>query len=219
MLNKIIENIGTGFSHQNLNTTTIITLLLVVTILAVYEFIVYRFVSRKNLYNREFNLCIAVLPYFIATIIITLQSNLVITLGTIGALAIIRFRTAVKDPVDMIYLLWSIHIGITCGCNLYELAFITSFAVTIVLLTLNYVTLGKKPFVLVFHTQTLDAESKILDAVKEYSKSCVIKSRNVTKNGVDYVVELKTKSDYELTKKLSELEEVEKYSLVSYYNE
>lgn len=219
MLERLIESIAAGFKHQNLNTMTIVTLLGVVTILALYEFAVYRFISRKNLYNREFNLCIVILPFFIATIIITLQSNLVITLGTIGALAIIRFRTAVKDPVDMIYLLWSIHIGITCGCNLYELAFITSFAVTVILLGMNAVTLGRKPYVLVFHVKNIDREKEILPVIKEYSKSFVIKSRNITQNGVDYVLELNTKQDYELTNQLSNMKEIERFSLVSYYDE
>ena len=102
-----------------------------------YEFIVYRLVSHRAFYNRSFNISVTVLPFFIATIILCLQSNLVITLGTIGALAIIRYRTAVKDPVDMLYILWSIHIGIVCGCQLYEVAVLTSLLVTIILLILE----------------------------------------------------------------------------------
>lgn len=217
MIDRIIENMQTGFSHQNLNSTTIITLLLVVAVLATYEFMIYRFVSKKNLYNREFNLCIAVIPFFISTIIITLQSNLVITLGTIGALAIIRFRTAVKDPVDMIYLLWSIHIGITCGCNLYELAVITSLAVTIVLLALDHITLGRMPYILIFHAEKLELEKSIFTVIEKHGKHYKIKSRNVTQNGVDYVVELNTKKDYELLADLRELEGITKFSLVDYH--
>ena len=216
MLSTIIDNIDAGFHHQNLNTTAIMTLMLIVAVLAFYEFIVYRFVSKKNLYNREFNLCIVILPFLISTIIITLQSNLVITLGTIGALAIVRFRTAVKDPVDMIYLLWSIHIGITCGCNLYELAVITSLVVTIVLFVLDRITLGKKPMLLVCHTNDLKAEADLLSAIKEYSRKCDVKSRNITRNGVDYVLELSTKKDYDLSIRLKEMEEVLDFSLISY---
>ena len=96
---------------------------------------------------------ITILPYFISTIILCLQSNVVITLGTIGALAIIRFRTAVKDPVDMIYLLWSIHTGIICGCQLFPVAIITSIAVTILLLVLEHVHFGRKPFIIIILKQ------------------------------------------------------------------
>jgi hypothetical protein len=88
-------------------------------ILSAYIFLIYRFVSKKSFYSKQFNLTLAIIPFFIATIIMTLQSNLIITLGTIGALAIIRFRTAIKDPMDMVYLLWAVHIGITCGAGQY----------------------------------------------------------------------------------------------------
>ena len=104
-----IENIGNSYGSSALHTTVILSVLLMVLVLSIYELIVYRLVSHRAFYNRSFNICIAVLPFFIATIILCLQSNIVITLGTIGALAILRFRTAVKDPVDMLYLLWSVH--------------------------------------------------------------------------------------------------------------
>ena len=110
-LHDIFQNIGGVYQNSPINHTTVASVLVMVTILVIYEFAVYRFVSHRSFYNKSFNLAIAILPYFISTIILCLQSNAVITLGTIGALAIIRFRTAVKDPVDMIYLLWSVHTG------------------------------------------------------------------------------------------------------------
>ena len=102
---EIFENIISSYSNESVTTASIISVLLMVAILAVYEFFVYRFVSHRSFYNKSFNITTAILPFFIASIIMCLQSNLVITLGTIGALAILRFRTSVKDPVDMLYLL------------------------------------------------------------------------------------------------------------------
>ena len=122
ILQNILEQIAVSFKNDAVSTTTILSVQLMVLVLSIYEFLIYRLVSHRNFYNRSFNISISVLPFFIATIILCLQSNLVITLGTIGALAIIRYRTAVKDPVDMIYILWSIHTGIICGCQLYEIA-------------------------------------------------------------------------------------------------
>ena len=118
ILSKTIDNIFNSYTTQTIGTAQIASVLLVVLVLALYEFVVYRVVSHRAFYNKSFNICIVVLPFFIATIVMCLQSNIVITLGTIGALAILRFRTAVKDPVDMLYLLWSVHIGIVCGCQL-----------------------------------------------------------------------------------------------------
>ena len=137
----IFENIINVFANENITTTVILSVLLMILILSVYEFFVYRFISHRSFYNKSFNIAITILPFFIGTIILSLQSNLLITLGTIGALAIIRFRTAVKDPVDMLYLLWSVYIGIICGCQLYEVGVLTSLFVTVLLVLSLTITL------------------------------------------------------------------------------
>ena len=148
---EIFENIISSYSNESITTASIISVLLMVAILAIYEFFVYRFVSHRSFYNKSFNITTAILPFFISSIIMCLQSNLVITLGTIGALAILRFRTSVKDPVDMLYLLWSVFIGIICGCQLFEVGVLTSVVVTIVLVILEHVNFGRKPYVLIVH--------------------------------------------------------------------
>lgn len=217
ILSKAIENIINTYSNQALDTTTIVSVLIMVLIMALYEFAVYRVVSHRAFYNRSFNICIAVMPFFIATIILCLQSNLVITLGTIGALAILRFRTAVKDPVDMLYLLWSVHIGIVCGCQLYEISVLTSLVVTIVLILMNYVSVGRKPFVLVLQCN-LEEDEKILQAIKEITSKYRIKSRNYTSKGMNYVIEFSVKNPQIVTNKLKELN-VEKFSVIEYDSE
>ena len=148
MLN-IFENIIGSYSNESVSTVTIASVLLVSALLAIYEFFIYRFVSHRAFYNKSFNITIAILPFFISTIILCLQSNIVITLGTIGALAIIRFRTSIKDPVDMLYLLWSVFIGIICGCQLYEVGILTSIVVTVALIALDTINFGKKPLVVI----------------------------------------------------------------------
>lgn len=213
-LTKIMENILNAYENPQLGAMVILSVLLTTLVLCIYEFMVYRFVSHRAFYNKSFNICIAVLPLFISTIILCLQSNIVITLGTIGALAIIRFRTAVKDPVDMLYLLWSVHIGITCGCQLYEVAVLTSLLVTAVLLVMENWGIGKKPFVLVFHCAT-EQENVVLDAVKAVTKSYRVKSRNYTSKGMNCVVELSVKKTEDLVKALTEAG-VEKFSVIEY---
>lgn len=145
----------------------LLSVLLVAGILALYEYIVYQIILRRSLYNKAFNISIAVLPFFISAIILCLQSNLVITLGTIGALAIIRFRTAVKDPVDLIFILWSIHIGITCGCQLYEIAIVTSLIATLALVILTRINAGMRSHILVAHCKSAADEGKIIELLKK----------------------------------------------------
>lgn len=209
-----LENIAGSYKNYALGTSVIMAVLLVVLALSIYEFMVYRLVSHRAFYNRSFNICVSILPFFISTIILCLQSNIVITLGTIGALAILRFRTAVKDPVDMLYLLWSVHTGITCGCQLYEVAVLTSLVVTIVLIAMEYIPIGKKPLVLVLHCDP-ENEGKIMEKIKGYAKKCRIKSRNFTERGMDMVIELSVKNPEKLSEGIRETG-VEKFSIIEY---
>ena len=212
---EIFENIINSYANESVNTSTILSVLLMVAILAIYEFFVYRLVSHRSFYNKSFNITTAVLPFFISTIILCLQSNLVITLGTIGALAIIRFRTSVKDPVDMLYLLWSVFIGIICGCQLFEVGVLTSLGVTIVLLILEHVNFGRKPYVLIVRSNE-DVEKELTDMFKSKKISHKFKSRNFTSKGFDYAIELTYKNVQELNSELSKNERIGKYSIIEY---
>ena len=194
----IFENIINSYANESITTNTIISVLLMVAILAIYEFFVYRVVSHRSFYNKSFNITIAILPFFISTIILCLQSNLVITLGTIGALAIIRFRTSIKDPVDMLYLLWSVFVGIICGCQLFEVGVLTSVAVTIVLIALEHISFGRKSFVLIVRSSENNIESDLEKLFKEKKISHKFKSRNYTSKGFDYAIEFTYKNIQEL---------------------
>ena len=212
---EVFENIFNMYSNESITTVTILSVLIMVLFLAIYEFLVYRFVSHRSFYNKSFNITIAILPFFISTIILCLQSNIIITLGTIGALAIIRFRTAIKDPVDMLYLLWSVYVGFICWCQLFEVGVLTSILVTIVLVVLDHVNFGRKPFVLILHSNE-DIEIKLKEVFKEKKISHKIKSRNYTNKGYDYAIELSVKDIEGLKKELSNNEHISKYSIIEY---
>ncbi len=214
--NSVFSNLMRNYEGTELLTSTMVAVFVVVGLVAAFEFVVYRFVLHRALYNKSFNISISVIPFFIATIILCLQTNLVITLGTIGVMAIVRFRTAVKDPVDMIFILWSIHIGITCGCQLYKVAVLTSIVVTIVLVIMNYFSFGSKSHVLVIHMSGIEGIEEIENVVKEFAAKYRLKSRNVSSHGANLVFELNTKRANELTEKLSQAKMVSQFSLMEY---
>lgn len=214
-LHSILGSVVSHMSDPQVVTSTIISVILMAGILSAYEFVVYRAVLRKSLYNKAFNLTIAMLPFFVSTIILCLQADIVVTLGTIGALAIIRFRSAIKDPVDMIFLLWSIHIGITCGCQLYAVAILTSLAATAALFLLNYFSREKGSQILVVQMDKPD-EALLMEVLKPYSGKIHIKSRNHTKKGSNYVAELSVKNPAALTKVLSDEITIQRFSLMEY---
>ncbi len=219
ILKLISQNLSSGFQTTELSTAAVFSMLLMVTVLALYEFFVYRFVSKRAFYAKQFNIALAIVPYFISTIIMTLQSSLVITLGTIGALAIVRFRTAVKDPIDMVYLLWSVHTGITVGCGLYELAILTSLVVTAMLIALDILPMSRAPYLLVAQLSQPDEEEKLLAVVREFSRSPRVKSRSFSSRGLDVIIELRCTKCQELSQRLSELPELKRFSLIAHDSE
>jgi hypothetical protein len=214
LLSLTFENIRGAFETTSVTTSVILSVLLFSILLSAYEFAVYRLVSHRAFYNRSFNISITVMPIFIATIILCLQSSIVITLGTIGALAIIRYRTAVKDPVDMIYLLWSIHTGIVCGCQLYMVGLLTSIAATLVLIALENLRINKKPLILVFESLP-EKEQDILDLLRSVYKKVEVKSRNFSNGTIRYTTEVSGASSDILTKQLEDAGAVS-FSLISY---
>ena len=207
-----------SFASQSIPSAQVIVILGFVSVMAAYLFFVYRVVSRRAMYNKSFNISIALLQFFISTIILCLQSSVVITLGTIGALAIIRFRTAIKDPVDMIYLLWAVHIGIMAGCELYEVALLTSIFATVVLLILENIKVGRSSYTLVVNCKN-QLEAQLSAAVKPYARRMRIKSRNFTSSGVDYVLDLAVRDPQALSQALAELDGVSRFSLIEYDSE
>ncbi len=178
--------------------------LAVTCLLAVYIFFSYRFLTRKSFYNKNFGIALASLAVITAAIILTIQSSIVISLGMVGALSIVRFRTAVKEPMDLVFLFWAISAGIICGAGLYTLAFLASLAVTAVIFLLDLVPVSKAPMLLVVNTTDLDGEEAILLAVAKYSRYAKVKSRVLAAGQLDLVVEVRAQDGAALVKEVGE---------------
>lgn len=208
-----------GFTSLDISTSKITATLLVTCIFALYIFAMYRFVTRKTFYSKTFNTAIAVIAVITAGIILAMQSSIVISLGMVGALSIIRFRTAIKDPLDLIFLFWSISIGIICGAGLYEVALLMSILVTIGILGLDLIPIAKAPLILVVNCTDKTKEEQIIQTVKTYTNIYKIKSRNISKNNLDMVIEVRTKEEAKLADEVSKLDKIEAVSLLSHDGE
>ena len=112
-----------GFTSLDINIYTAASAMIITSIIACYIFIVYRLVTRKTFYSKTFNISIAVIAVITSAVIITIQSSIVVSLGMVGALSIVRFRTAVKDPMDLVFLFWSIVVGCWYGRNSHFIEF------------------------------------------------------------------------------------------------
>ena len=116
---------------------TIVATLGIAVILGIDLYFVYRIITNGNFYNRSFNKSLAALPLITSEIMLAMQSNLVISLGMAGALSIVRFRTTIKDALDLTFLFWSSSIGITTGTGLFYLSILVCLFLTILLVGLD----------------------------------------------------------------------------------
>ena len=208
-----------GFTSMDISAGRIMATFAVTCILACYVFLIYRLVTRKSFYSKGFNVSLAAMSVITAAIILAMQSNLVISLGMVGALSIVRFRTAIKDPMDLVFMFWSISIGIICGAGLYEVALVTSVAVTVFILVLDMIPVSKAPMMLVINSSQMDGEQQILDIVGKYSKSYKVKSRNLSKGRLDLVIELKVKEESALVSEVAALDGMLSASMISHDGE
>jgi len=197
----------------------VVLVLLITTVLALYIFFIYRILTRKTFYNKSFNITLAVLALITAGVIMTIQSSIVVSLGMVGALSIVRFRTAVKDPMDLVFLFWSISIGIICGARLFVIAVLVSIFVTLLLFVLDKMPVVKAPKILVVNANGLDAEDSILEIVEKFCGYYKVKSRSLSAEQLDMVVELRIKEEKELVSELNGLKSVLSVSLLAHDGE
>lgn len=208
-----------GFASTDINIYTAAIAMFITCLIALYIFMVYRIVTRKTFYSKTFNISIAVIAVITAAVIITIQSSIVVSLGMVGALSIVRFRTAVKDPLDLVFLFWSIVVGIICGVGLAEIAIMLSIIVTCGIVLLDKIPVAKAPMMLVINSINIDAEKSIMDVMKKYSRFSNVKSRNMTKDSLDMIIELRPSSENDLLKEILGIEGVQSASLLSHDGE
>lgn len=208
------------FADTNISTTHIIMTLCMTCVIALYIFSVYRLITRKTFYNKNFNISLAAISLITAIVILTIQANIVISLGMVGALSIVRFRTAIKDPMDLVFLFWSISVGIACGASMLEIAIIGSLLLTIIIFALDRLPVARAASILVINASAgIELMDTINETVKSNCKYFKVKSRNVSDTTLDVVIELWTSKEDELLKSLKEIEIINSVSLMAHDGE
>lgn len=205
-----------GYASMDIQVMDVFMCLFVTSIIAMYIFIIYRSINKRSFYNKNFNLSLLALAIIIAAIILTIQSNIVVSLGMVGALSIVRFRTAIKDPMDLVFLFWAISVGIICGAGFSMIAIIASLIVSLVILFFSKLPSSKGIVILLVNSSTYENEEEIMDIVKEFCIAYKVKARNLTKNHLDMAIEVSAKEQGELVKRLIELPDIISASIVSH---
>ncbi|WP_411348484.1 DUF4956 domain-containing protein [Paenibacillus sp. WLX2291] len=176
---------------------------------------VYRKCYRGVVYSHNYNVSFVLMTIITALIIMTISSNIVLSLGMVGALSIVRFRTAVKDPMDIMFMFWSISAGIATGATLYAFAIVGSIVITLVIFFMARRQNSDAPYLLVIHFDDEAAEPvKIALRKLKY----VLKSKTVRKHVTEMTVEIRLKDpdDTQFINELSNVNGVSDVVLVSY---
>ena len=208
-----------GFTRYDATPENILIVFAISSFFALYIFFAYRILTRRTFYSKSFNISLPALVLITAGIILTIQSSVVVSLGMVGALSIVRFRTAVKDPMDLVFLFWAISTGIICGAGLAQIACVLCFVLTIVLAVFDRIPVGRSPKVLMVSGLSHDVEARVIDTLEKYCRFYSVKSRAFASSRIDMVVELRTNKESELIREIAGLENVTSSTLLAHDGE
>ena len=208
-----------GFTRYDATPENILIVFAISSFFALYIFFAYRILTRRTFYSKSFNISLPALVLITAGIILTIQSSVVVSLGMVGALSIVRFRTAVKDPMDLVFLFWAISTGIICGAGLAQIACVLCFVLTIVLVVFDKIPVGRSPKVLMVSGSSHDVEARVVDSLEKYCRFYSVKSRAFASSRIDMVVELRTNKESELIREIAGLENVTSSTLLAHDGE
>ena len=205
-----------GFQNTNLSIRDVAVIMAAASVLGIYLFFIYRIMTLNTFYSKSFNVSLILMCVITAAIIVAIQSNVIFSLGMVGALSIVRFRTAVKEPLDLIFLFWSISIGIICGAGMLGLALILSVAATVLVLVFYRLPDVRRSMILVINAENNSCAEEVFRTVAKYDKSSNVKSRNLTRESTDFLIEVRVKDREGLLNDLNQIKGVLSVSLVAH---
>lgn len=211
--NNFLENFTSDFSLKYILTAMLISL-----VFAGLIYLVYKLTCDKTIYSRKFNTAMSLMTIIVAGIIIAMQANVVVSLGMVGALSIIRFRTAIKESRDLLFLFWATANGIIIGTGLYSLVLILFIIVSVALLLLDVVPSTKKPMLLVINSNSIDIEKELETIFKNNNIKYNVKSRNIHNLKMDLIYEINMKNELDILKEINKLDSITNINLISQDN-
>jgi len=206
-------------STESIVAADIIISIFVSLICAIITFYVYKNTFQGVLYQKTYGVSIVLIALITTVVIATVSGNLILSLGMVGALSIVRFRTAIKDPLDIVFMFWAISIGVANGVMAYKISIISTFLFAIILIAMSRIKSYSSPNVLVA-TYSSSFDEEISELIANHTKSFVVKSKSVSSGVMELVADVRTRDEgRDLTKLLSEHLELKSFSLINYSND
>lgn len=205
---------------ENVSNISILDMALAMLIafgLGLFIFFVYKKTYAGVMYSSSFGVTLVALTMITTLVILAVTSNVVLSLGMVGALSIVRFRTAIKEPLDIAFLFWAIAAGIVLAAGMIPLAVFGSLFIGIIILVFANRKDMTNPFIVVLECTGHESEEKALDFLRQHTKRCSVKSKTARKGAVELNLEVRLRTaDTDFINELSEIEGVQSAVLVSY---
>ena len=205
---------------ENVGSISILDMALALALafgLGLFIFFVYKKTYAGVMYSSSFGVTLVALTMITTLVILAVTSNVVLSLGMVGALSIVRFRTAIKEPLDIAFLFWAIAAGIVLAAGMIPLAVFGSVFIGIIILIFANRKDTANPFIVVLSCDGHESEEKALDALRQHTRRCVIKSKTARKGSVELNLDVRLRdSSTDFVNELSEIDGVQSAVLVSY---
>lgn len=210
-------------NSTNLNTFSILDTIIALAlafIIGLFIYITYKKTYKGVMYSAAFGVSLISMAMITTLVILAVTANIVLSLGMVGALSIVRFRAAIKEPMDIAFLFWAIAAGIVLGAGLIPLAVIGSVIIGVVILIIsNIKTTGSIPYILVVNC-AMQVEETIIGIIRTGTHKSILKSKTVTPNGLELTYEVRIKDkEAHMVNKLIGVKGVSNAVLVSYNGE
>ncbi len=208
---------------ENITSVSILDMVIALILafgIGTFIFLIYKKTYQGVMYSSSFGVTLLALTMITTLVILAVTSNVVLSLGMVGALSIVRFRTAIKEPLDIAFLFWSIAVGIVLAAGMIPLAIIGSVVIGVILLLFVNRKAHCNPYIVVLSCNDSEAEKEASAFLKENVQTCIVKSKTVQKDRIELNMEIRMKDDNtDFINALSEIKGVNSAVLVSYNGE
>jgi uncharacterized membrane protein YhiD involved in acid resistance len=205
---------------ENVNSITILDMVLAIGLafaIGLFIFFVYKKTFSGVMYSSSFGVTLVALTMITAVVILAVTSNVVLSLGMVGALSIVRFRTAIKEPLDIAFLFWAIAAGIVLAAGLIPLAVFGSVMIGVVILIFANRKDYTNPYIVVIRCNGNESEKSATEFLKSKTQKCVVKSKTARKGEIELNMDIRlADNNTDFINELSDMEGVESAVLVSY---
>lgn len=205
---------------DNINSVNLFDMLLAMILafgIGLFIFFIYKKTFSGIMYSSGFAVTLVALTMITTLVILAVTSNVVLSLGMVGALSIVRFRTAIKEPLDIAFLFWSIAVGIVLAAGMIPLAVLGSMMIGIFLLLFANRKTYVNPYIIVINCTDHESETNAMEFLRKHTKRVVVKSKTARKGAVELNLEIRLQDeDTDFINTLSEMEGIGSAVLVSY---